>query len=102
MFNEGDRQNLNVYWFGEDIGVGKAEVGQDWKTAMYALFKAGSDFDFQYKVNSGDLPGVALVVGDKAPEVLNQNWKTAAQFMETNLQVPGYTPVTGQLYTKDN
>lgn len=105
MFNEADRQNLNVAFWGKDEGRLKSLVLKTYHDAMYELTREGDDpdlFMFHFKVNNGDLPGVALVVGDKAPEMLKQDWKTAGQFMEANMQVPGFTPIPGQAYTKDS
>jgi hypothetical protein len=87
MFNEGDRVNLNVYWFGEDKGVGKAQVGRDWKSAMYELFSPGSNFDFEFKVNDGDVKNINSILNtDKAEAAKTQNWKdTFYKFVADNL-----------------
>lgn len=62
-FNEGDRVNLNNYLYGKDNGYFQAQVGIDWKTAMYQLFTSGSQFDFDYKTNSGDVVNINKELG---------------------------------------
>lgn len=76
MFNEGDRVNLNTYFYGKDIGFFKTLVGVDWKTAMYAIFKKGSEFDNQYKVNEGDVKNINTQLGTGTADTFKgQNWK---------------------------
>ena len=103
MFNEGDRQNINIYLFGQDKGLFKAQVGQDWKTAMYGLFNAGTEFDFEYKVNDGDVVNINSILGiNSAANVKRQNWKDAFYlFIAENLPAPAdFVPVSQQLYEK--
>lgn len=73
-FNEGDRVNINNYLYGKDNGYFTAQVGVDWKTAMYQLFVTGSQFDFDYKTNSGDVVNINAELGTTdAP--ISWNWK---------------------------
>jgi N-acetylmuramoyl-L-alanine amidase len=92
MFNEGDRVNLNLYCYGKDRGFFKSLVGKDWKTAMYSFFKSGSEFDFEYKVNDGDVVNINNVLGvNTASQTRAQNWKdTFYSFVAHNL--PSGTP----------
>lgn len=74
MFNEGDRLNLNKYLYGKDNGYFKDKIGMDWKTAMYQLFSSGSQFDQDYKTNSGDIANIDKTLGTTdAPQ--GWNWK---------------------------
>lgn len=78
VFNEGDRVNLNAYWFGKDLGIGKNIVGKEWKPAMYELFRPGSEFDFHFKVNAGDVANInGALKRQDANTTLAKNWKDA-------------------------
>jgi hypothetical protein len=91
MFNEGDRANINIYLYGEDKGYFKGQVNKPWKDAIYDLLNQGSELDFEYKVNDGDVSNInALLNVSDASVVKAQNWKdtfykyVAAKFDEKN------------------
>ena len=102
MFNEGDRVNLNVYFYGKDIGKFKTLVGVDWKTAMYSIFKAGSEFDFDYKVNEGDIKNIDSILKTANADIVKaQNWKdTFYLFVANNLPTNNFVEVKEKLFKK--
>lgn len=79
--NQGDRKNLNIAFFGKDIGVLQSWVGKPWKVAIYQEMLKPSDNDpdsfmFHFKANSGDIKNVVAILGiANANEIKAQNWK---------------------------
>lgn len=101
MFNDGDRKNLNVYFYGEDKGLFTEQVGKDWKSAMYNLFQSGSSFDFEFKVNDGDIKNINAATGDTtASGVKSQNWKKAYYGYFSKFFSTEFVPVDTILYEK--
>lgn len=53
-FNEGDRVNLNVHLYGQDLGLHHGLIGKPFKEALYAIFDSPEDKDARL-VNGGDI-----------------------------------------------
>jgi signal peptidase I len=81
MFNEGDRVNLNIYFYGEDKGHFKGAVGLDWKTAMYQGVFETEDSKMFLKMNEGDRGNVnAYIFGQDLKRFkasVGKGWKDA-------------------------
>jgi hypothetical protein len=104
MFNEGDRLNINNYLYGGDKGLFKDLVDLDWKTAMYSVFATNGEFDFEYKVNSGDIANINTLLNvTDAENTRAQNWKdtfykyVAPKFDEKNKIIAGLQMVQGDV-----
>lgn len=100
VFNEGDRENINIGLFGYDAGLFKTAVGTDWKTAIYAILQS-SDFKNLNEVNQGDVDNIDSVLGGDASSALGKVWKQAVYDYILKNAGGNFTPVSGTLYTKD-
>lgn len=74
MFNEGDRRNINFYFYGEDRGRFKEAVGKDWKLAMYSGIFETDAFKIDQLFNEGDARNVKAKLGD-ASKCIGKPWK---------------------------
>jgi hypothetical protein len=80
MFNEADRKNLNVQFFGKDVSICKSMVGKSYHDAIYEMLSPSDNnpdkFMFHFKVNSGDVKNINTMLGlTNAETVHAQNWK---------------------------
>lgn len=92
-FNEGDRKNINEYFYGEDRGRFKNVVGKPWKEAMYGVFES-VEFRIDQLVNKGDMPFVSQTYSD-GDKFIGKPWKD----LSYKGQKAGFVAV-GQLFVK--
>lgn len=88
-FNQGDAQNFSESVFGE-LNIPafvSAQIGQDWKTAIYAII-ADPNMQQFVKVNEGDQTNIFKALGatGNLPNLIDQPWKSVAyNYILTNI-----------------
>ncbi len=63
-FNEGDRENKNTAFYGEDLGRFKFAVGMEYDLADYAIMKS-DEFLEHALINKGDIENIQTKLGVK-------------------------------------
>ncbi len=104
-FNEGDRQNFNVSFFGEDQGKFRSEIGMEFKVAMYSIVQ-GQEFNNETRVNAGDANNLNSALGTtNAQTTVGAVWKLAVyDYILKNLPSGSgkFKPYSGpQLFVED-
>lgn len=75
-FNDGDRLNFNSFLYGQDLGLHGDQVGKHFKDAAYAILES-SDYNFQHKVNDGDVVNIGNAGITNAASAKGFPWKDA-------------------------
>lgn len=99
-FNDGDRENINKYFYGADLGHFAGGVGQDWKDAMYWGVFETVDFKTAALVNTGDVPALNAATGRAdGNTMVGKPWKDVFYLYLAPNMKPQFVAVTEQLYT---
>lgn len=89
MFNEGDRVNFNVYFFGGDYGQFGGEVNKPWKEAAYNIMEEQKN-NLRLLFNEGDRANVCGWLYGTDPgyhkDMVGKDWKNATVGILTSKQ----------------
>lgn len=88
-FDEADRNNVNIYIHGKDVGNYKGAVGMNYHDAMYDGIFLTPEFKGQQLVNEGDVPALNACTGRTDGHLwVDHTWKeTCELFIFPNVNV---------------
>jgi hypothetical protein len=77
LFNEGDRKNINEYFYGEDLKRFQNAPGKEFKDAMYYGVFETDEFRIDQLVNPGDVAAINAAFGrTDGDTMVGKTWKT--------------------------